>query len=133
LFALSLLVLFVMGSCDWLHVPLIAISSQMAEETLPFEDSPFGFHPARVERAGYPDNGFVDAQNIGVRWHRPAVAAFWFLIQPDLEDPTYDWTLYDETLGSVPVGINILANISADHWLHRHRFTSGGRGEGTAR
>jgi hypothetical protein len=99
LFALSLSVLFVMGSCSWLHAPLITTSSQATEDTLPFEDSPFGFHPAGVERAGYPDNGFIDAQYIGVRWHRPPVYAYWFLIQPDLSDPTYEWTLHDR--GSV--------------------------------
>jgi len=74
--------------------------------------SPFGFHPASVQRAGYPDNGFVDAEAIGVRWHRPPLYAFWFLIQPNLGDPTYDWTLHDQQYGSVPAGMRVLANVA---------------------
>jgi len=54
------------------------------------------------------------------------VPVWWFLVQPDLNDPTYDWTLYDETLGAVPEGIHILANISADHWLQRHGYAQPG-------
>lgn len=54
----------------------------------PFEDSPFGFHPASVYKPGYPDNGFIDAQKIGVRWSRQGVYAYWFLIQPDLSSPS---------------------------------------------
>lgn len=123
LLALSLSVLLMMGSCAWLHMPLIAISSQTAENTLPFEDSPFGFHPASVAVPGYPDNGFIDAQYIGIRWHRPPVYAYWFLIQPDLNDPTYDWTLHDRQYGSVPPSIRILANIAPDHPRFSHGYT----------
>jgi predicted esterase len=93
---------------------------------LPYEDSPFGFLPANVNHPDYDYPAFADAQNIGVRWHRPAVAAFWFLIQPDLNDPTYDWSLHDQQYGSVPAGIHILANISPDHWLDTHGYTQSG-------
>jgi len=47
-----------------------------------------------------------------VRWHRPPVYAFWFLVQPDLGSPTYDWSLYDAQYGAVPAGVNILANVT---------------------
>jgi len=80
--------------------------------SLPYEDSPFGFHPASVYKPGYPDKGFVDAQNIGVRWHRPPVYAYWFLVQPDLDRQVYDFSRYDQEYGSVPPGIHILANIA---------------------
>jgi len=93
---------------------------------LPYEASPFGFLPASVDHPDYDYPRFADAQNIGIRWHRPAVAAFWFLIQPDLNDPAYDWSLHDDQYGSVPAGIHILANISADHWLHTHGYTEPG-------
>lgn len=78
-----------------------------------YENSPFGFHPALVVKQGYPDNGYSDAQNIGVKWHRPGLYVFWFLIQPDINSDTLDFTTYDRMFGEVPTGINILANINA--------------------
>ncbi len=89
----------------------------------PFEDSPFGFHPASVSAAGYPNNGFVDAQFIGVHWHRPPVYAYWFQVQPDQNSPTYDWRLLDQQYSAVPQGINILANIAPDHPRSPHGYT----------
>ncbi len=77
---------------------------------LPYESSPFGFHPAST--GALPNLSYSGAQDIGVRWHRPPVYAFWFLVQPNLGSPSYDWTLYDDQYGSVPAGINILANIT---------------------
>lgn len=82
--------------------------------TVPYVDSgsPFGFHPAGIYKSGYANNGYQDAQNIGVRWTRPWLYAFWFLIQPDLGVNTYDFSLYDRMYLDVPDGIGILANIS---------------------
>ncbi|GBD96183.1 MAG TPA: hypothetical protein ENG83_06565 [Nitrospirae bacterium] len=80
--------------------------------TLEYEDSPFGFHPALVNRFGYSDNGYVDARKIGVRWNRPSLYTFWFKVQPDINDPAYHWEEYDTLYGNVPEGINILANIA---------------------
>src|SRR3990170_622709 len=77
---------------------------------LPYEASPFGFHPAAVGMV--PGLSFSEAQDIGVRWHRPPVYAFWFLIQPDLGSPAYDWTFHDAEYGAVPAGISTLANIT---------------------
>jgi hypothetical protein len=88
-------------------------------------DSPFGFHPASVYRQGYPDNGFVDAQNIGVRWTRQGVYAFWFLIQPDLDQQIYDFNLYDRQWSAVPQGINILANIAPQGHIDEGRCLPG--------
>jgi len=81
----------------------------------PDRSSPFGFHPASVRVPGYPDSGFSDAQDIGVRWHRPPVYAFWFLVQPDLNAEEYDFSLLDWQYGAVPAGINILANIAPEN------------------
>lgn len=78
----------------------------------PSSESPFGFHPAEISKPGYPGNGFVDAQNIGVKWTRQGLYAFWFIVQPDLGDPTYDFTLYDKLYGNIPTDISILANIA---------------------
>ncbi|MBU4267666.1 MAG: Ig-like domain-containing protein [Acidobacteria bacterium] len=75
-------------------------------------ESPFGFHPASVAKQGYYNNGFGDAANIGVTWTRDGVYAYWFLVQPDLADPAYDFTQYDRQWSRVPVGMNILANIA---------------------
>lgn len=74
--------------------------------------SPFGLHPARVAKAGYADNGFIDAQNIGIKWGREGVYAFWFLVQPDLNSQTYDFSRYDLQYGSIPAEIKIMANIA---------------------
>ncbi|MFQ5453236.1 MAG: hypothetical protein ACE5D6_03515, partial [Candidatus Zixiibacteriota bacterium] len=76
------------------------------------EDSPFGFHPAIVTLPGYPDNGFIDALNIGIKWARQGVYAFWFIVQPDINNPVYDFSLYDQQWSAIPDEINILANIS---------------------
>jgi hypothetical protein len=75
-------------------------------------DSPFGFNPASVAKQGYNNNGFGDASNIGVKWMRDAVYAYWFLVQPDLASQTYDFSQFDGRWSRVPSGINILANIA---------------------
>lgn len=77
-----------------------------------YKDSPFGFHPADVSINNYPDNGFIDASNIGVKWARQGLYAFWFLVQPDINLPNYDFSKYDEQWRNIPVNINILANIA---------------------
>ncbi len=76
------------------------------------EDSPFGFCPASVAHAGYNNNGYGDAQNIGVKWTRGSVYAYWFLVQPDRTKPQYDFSLYDRQWSAVPHGMQILANIA---------------------
>jgi CRISPR-associated endonuclease Cas3-HD len=93
------------GEIVWRYPPLAA----------PDRSSPFGFHPASVFVPGYPDNGFVDAEPIGVRWHRPPVYAFWFLVQPDLSRDELDFSLLDRQYGEVPAGISILANIAPEN------------------
>lgn len=74
--------------------------------------SPFGYHPAEVEKQGYNNNGYGDASNIGVAWTRPGLYAFWFTLQPDLASQTYDFSQFDQELSRVPAGMNILANIA---------------------
>ncbi|MBI5378646.1 MAG: hypothetical protein HZA23_00625, partial [Nitrospirae bacterium] len=93
-------------------------------QTLPYEDSPFGFHPASIGQL--PALSFSAAQDIGVRWHRPPVYAFWSLAQPDRTRPTYDWSLYDAQYGLVPAGINILANIEVEPRLHLSGYSLAG-------
>ena len=75
-------------------------------------ESPFGFHPAVVSRMGYSSNGYEDAQNIGVAWTREGVYAFWFMVQPDLNSPIYDFSFYDMQWTKVPSNMKILGNIS---------------------
>ena len=75
-------------------------------------ESPFGFHPAGVAKPGYTGNGYGDAQNIGVKWARDGIYAFWFLIQPDLSSQEYDFTLYDSQWSRIPNEMKVLANIS---------------------
>lgn len=76
------------------------------------KESPFGFHPAAVAKPGYTNNGYGDAENIGVKWTRVELYALWFLIQPDLDSPTYDFSRSDQLWSRVPTGMNILANIA---------------------
>lgn len=85
-------------------------STMNVQYVLPY--SPFGFNPAFVEKQAYNNNGYGDASNIGVKWTREAVFAFWSLIQPDLANQTYDFAQYDRQWSRVPSGMNILANIS---------------------
>ena len=88
-------------------------------------ESPFGFHPAGVFEPGYQDNGYLDAQSIGVRWTREGIYAFWFLVQPNLNQQVYDFTLYDRQWLAVPEGINILANIAPQGHLDEGRCLPG--------
>lgn len=75
-------------------------------------ESPFSFHPASVSKPGYNNNGFNHASDIGVKWAREGIYAFWFLIQPDLSKQEYDFSMHDEQWKNVPKGMNILANIA---------------------
>ncbi|MBI5074430.1 MAG: Ig-like domain-containing protein [Nitrospirae bacterium] len=88
-------------------------------------ESPFGFHPASVEKQGYTNNGYGDAQNIGVTWTRDGVYAFWFLVQPDLASEAYDFTKYDKQWSRVPSGTHILANISPQGPIDEGRCLAG--------
>jgi len=96
------------GRIVWQHPRLLS----------PDRSSPFGFHPASIRTPGYVNNGFSDAENIGVRWHRPPVYAFWFLVQPDLGRDELDFTLLDRQYSEVPPGISILANIAPENPAH---------------
>lgn len=95
----------------------VAILSMMLAATTPMawsQESPFGFHPGSVSRPGYWNNGFADAQQIGVGWERETVYAFWFLVQPDLAKKQYDFALHDRQYRAVPSTIRILANIAPE-------------------
>lgn len=109
---------------DSMHDRVIEVSPageivwQYPAAASPDRSSPFGFHPASIRTPGYPDNGFSDAENIGVRWHRPPIYAFWFLVQPDLGQDELDFTLLDRQYSEVPPGISILANIAPENPAH---------------
>jgi len=100
-------------------------SGPPARRRLPFEDSPFGFHPAFVA----PDVGKGDrwscAREIGIHWHRPVVYAFWFMCQPtyrDYADGVFHWDQLDRHLGEVPKHINVLWNLSARTYTQPDSF-----------
>ena len=75
-------------------------------------ESPFGFNPPRVAHPGYSNNGYNDAQAIGVTWARMSTYLFWFLVQPDLSSTALDFSTYDRNFAAVPSGMRILANIA---------------------
>ncbi len=94
-------------------------------EPLPFEDSPFGFHPATVPPDVAGGHRWACAREIGVRWHRPVVYAFWFLCQPtydDYVDGVFRWAALDKSLGRVPEGINVMWNLSARSYTQPGSF-----------
>jgi len=91
----------------------------------PRPESPFGFHPAKVAKPGYADNGYTDAENIGVAWTREGLYAFWFLVQPHLGSPDLDFTLYDQQWGTVPAGLSILGNIAPEPPVEQGRCLPG--------
>lgn len=100
-------------------------STSEAPAAGPDQGSPFGFHPASVSQRGYAASGFQDAESIGVGWSREGVYAFWFLIQPDLSRPEYDFSLYDRQWGAVPEGMNILANLAPQPREDKGRLVPG--------
>jgi len=99
------------------HYPLVLTLGLVAANltslaTAQYWESPFGFHPASITVGGYPRSPFWDAEQIGIRWHRPPLYAFWFIVQPDTADTTLFFGKYDTLYGQVPQGIRILANIT---------------------
>lgn len=77
-------------------------------------DSPFGMHPASMSYSQQDARSFQAAQLMNVGWHRPHVYAFQFLIQKDIKKPEYDFKMHDNLYGKAPVGLRIIANITAD-------------------
>lgn len=92
--------------------PISGSAAPALSPCLTTADSPFGFCPASIAHPGYDNNGYGDAQNIGVKWTRGVVYAYWFLVQPDRTKPQYDFSRYDHQWSAVPSGIQILANIA---------------------
>jgi hypothetical protein len=83
---------------------------------LPFEESPFGFHPAFVPPDVAGGDRWAAARELGIRWHRPVVYAFWFRCQPSERDRTagtFRWDRLDRSVQDVPAGLNVLWNLSA--------------------
>jgi hypothetical protein len=79
-----------------------------------YEDSPFGFHTSLI-RNEYPP--YKSAQDLGVKWERPGLYAFWFLVQPtqtDIDNGIYHWEKLDEQYKKIPKGLNILGNIAIE-------------------
>lgn len=61
---------------------------------------------------------YKHAQDIGVKWIRTGVDIDWQLVQPTKEHVDkglYEWAVIDSLYGRVPLGINVLANISVGH------------------
>ncbi|HID76037.1 MAG TPA: hypothetical protein EYP56_08580 [Planctomycetaceae bacterium] len=85
-------------------------------DSLLFEDSPFGFHPARVPPDVSGGDPWAPARDMGVHWHRPVVYAFWFRCQPtdgDRAKGLFRWDRLDRSVQDVPPHINVLWNLSA--------------------
>ncbi len=70
------------------------------------DDSPFGFHPAAINRRDYSY-----AQDIGVTWDRGGLYFMWILVQPDITKG-YNWQRFDEYFKILPSGMLPLKNIT---------------------
>ena len=78
---------------------------------VPTESSPFGFHPASVPG---PKDPYGHAKEIGVRWHRAGMYAYWILVQPtqeDIDKGVFHWEQNDREWGLVPESMAIFGNI----------------------
>ncbi len=88
-------------------------------KTLKTEESPFGFHPAAVNKTDYRY-----AKEIGVDWDRGGTYFMWFLGQPDPKTRQYNWKMYDRYFESLPKGMKAIKNITVGILKKpgRHRF-----------
>jgi len=96
--------------------PAGRMPASSAHLRLPIEDSPFGFHPAAVPTDIGGGDRWSLARELGIRWHRPVVYAFWFRCQPTDQDRAagrFRWDRLDRSVQDVPAGINVLWNLSA--------------------
>jgi len=102
--------------------PAGRMPASSAHRRLPFKDSPFGFHPADVPLDVGSGDRWACAREIGVRWHRPVVYAFWFRCQSDDAGAIFHWDKLDESVRGVPKDTNILWNLSARSRTRPHSF-----------
>lgn len=123
---LFVLIFYLLGICglnaQMLNKPQGTAHGKTAQKLRSTTDSPFGMHPASIFKSGYTNNGYIDAQNIGIKWTRQELYAFWFLVQPDLSKLEYDFSLYDRQWSAIPTDINILANIAPEGPINKGRF-----------
>ena len=83
--------------------------SELPSDQEIYNDSPFGIHPANIF------NSFSEALDMGVKWNRSSIYMLWFKVQKNLNEDTYDFSIYDTYYGSVPDEIKILTNIIPDN------------------
>lgn len=114
------------------------LATEVRSASLPFEESPFGYHgayaqaryarysPAQLEvfnrGLGAKDIDDYTAyivdhlKDMGCKWERPAPYADWFLVQPqweDVEQGVFHWEALDRLYGYARSrGINTLANFT---------------------
>ncbi|MBM4053165.1 MAG: hypothetical protein FJ264_00535 [Planctomycetes bacterium] len=95
-----------------LTVPFIILTTSSISTAATTEESVFGYHPAGIFEDGYQNNGYEDAEFIGIKWTRQATPAYWSIVQPDIEKEEYDFEFHDEQWGSVPVSISIMGDLA---------------------
>jgi len=109
---------------QWLILFLLIVIAGM-NQAQDFEQSPFGFHPAGIPDGRIRD--YTNARDIGVKWARDGVYAFWILCAPNLNG-SYDFNgfidpikntyiSYDEQWITIPSDMYIPANISDEHLI----------------
>lgn len=77
----------------------------------PSEDSPFGFHPAKVDGIKDP---YQYALDIGISWHRMKRYFIWPMVQKDIAKKEFDWAYYDDEIKQAQAqGLYVLPNIIA--------------------
>ncbi|MFQ6087665.1 MAG: hypothetical protein ACE5K0_02030 [Candidatus Methanofastidiosia archaeon] len=98
------------------------VKPKTKQEVISNESSPFGFHTSFVFLDSYP---YQSALDIGVAWERPALYSHWFLVQEnkeEIEKGIFNFKVLDKIYGRVPVGINILANITAEGYRRKNSW-----------
>jgi len=122
--SLFLTVLILIFYLSFLMTPKVSASNDVVKSGA-YLHSPFGSHPASVSHRGYRRNPFADAMNIGIRWTRESLYAYWFLVQKDLNEDIYDFSQLDEQFRRIPKSINILANIAPQGLFDEGRCLGG--------
>jgi len=91
---------------------LVMGASGAVPSATPDAASPFGYHPASISSGPHSGGSFSKAHDLGIRWNRGSLYAYWFLVQKNLDSASYDFEELDRQFRAVPPDICILANIA---------------------
>lgn len=95
------------------------------------EDSPFGFHPAKVrgDRRDRDTDPYRYAKDIGIKWDRCGLYFMWCIVQKSILGTDLHWSPYDAYFRGLPEGMRPLKNITVAHanMINERTFVRPGR------